>query len=258
MERRAADPPGATPRRRSLNDSLCVDEATRAMMRSADRPSTGPRGPAACRLGVLAVALGFTLALAGCASAPSPDRGLYHVVAPGENLYRIGLRYGVPASVIARANGIDDVTQISVGQRLFIPGRGGQAMRRMPLDAGSLRFRWPVKGRLTSRFGLRGNRPHEGIDLGAPPGTPIFAAEAGRVIHSGRLGAYGNAVVLKHAGAYRSFYAHARRLFVEVGEFVERGQKIAEVGATGRATGPHLHFEIRRGETPHDPLLYLP
>ena len=89
-------------------------------------------------------------------------------------------------------------------------------------------------------------------------GAPILAAEAGRVIHSGRFGAYGKVVILKHAGAYRSVYAHARALFVEKGEFVERGQKIAEVGATGRATGPHLHFEIRRGEVAHDPLVYLP
>lgn len=202
------------------------------------------------------------LGLGACASAP-PERAApyYHEVAPGENLYRIGLRYGVPAAEIARANGIRDVTELRVGQRLLIPGLRGSAIepsRRMPRYTGPLRFTWPVKGRLTSRFGLRGNRPHEGIDLGAPHGTPIYAAEAGRVIHSGRFGAYGKVVILKHAGAYRSVYAHARRLFVEKGDFVERGQKIAEVGATGRATGPHLHFEIRRGETAHDPLVYLP
>ena len=207
--------------------------------------------------------LAGTLLLSGCASTPTADapRGAYHEVAPGENLYRIGLRYGVPAEVIARANGIQDVTQLRVGQRLFIPGirgRGDEGERRIARYDGPLRFAWPVKGRLTSRFGLRGNRPHEGIDLGAPHGTPIFAAEAGRVIHSGRFGAYGKVVILKHAGAYRSVYAHARRLFVEKGDFVERGQKIAEVGATGRATGPHLHFEIRRGEAAHDPLAYLP
>lgn len=237
------------------------------MMRPAARASARPPVSGRRLFGrrarafVFAVAFGIALAVSGCASSPPPAQpAVYHVVAPGENLYRIGLRYGVPAAVIARANGISDVTQISVGQRLYIPGTGrrSEAMRRMPHDAAGLRFGWPVKGRLTSRFGLRGNRPHEGIDLGAPPGTPIFAAEAGRVIHSGRLGAYGKAVIVKHSGAYRSFYAHARRLFVEKGEFVERGQKIAEVGATGRATGPHLHFEIRRGETPHDPLLYLP
>ena len=215
-----------------------------------------------CGIGLL-IALAWLTTLAGCASRPPAEHPTYHVVATGENLYRIGLRYGVSAAEIARANGIGDVTQLHVGQRLLIPGvRGsgspGPAPAAIARYDGPLRFRWPVKAPLTSRFGLRGNRPHEGIDLGAPAGTPIFAAEAGRVILSGRFGAYGKVVILKHAGAYRSVYAHARKLFVEKGDFVERGQKIAEVGATGRATGPHLHFEIRRGDTPHDPLAYLP
>lgn len=238
-------------------------------MGRSDAARDGRRTQAA-RARVPARALGWAcalivasaLALGGCAGrAPESAAPYYHEVAPGENLYRIGLRYGVPAAEIARVNGIRDVTELRVGQLLLIPGLRGKDVapsHRTPRYAGPLHFTWPVKGRLTSRFGLRGNRPHEGIDLGAPHGTPIYAAEAGRVIHSGRFGAYGKVVILKHAGAYRSVYAHARRLFVEKGEFVERGQKIAEVGATGRATGPHLHFEIRRGETAHDPLVYLP
>lgn len=215
------------------------------------------------RAGWSALALAVLLGLTACAGQRPEPTAYYHEVAVGENLYRIGLRYHVPAAEIARANGIHDATQLRVGQRLLIPGVRGSGSVVAPQAGvarydGPLRFRWPVKARLTSRFGLRGNRPHEGIDLGAPTGTPIFAAEAGRVIHSGRFGAYGKVVILKHAGAYRSVYAHARQLFVEKGDFVERGQKIAEVGATGRATGPHLHFEIRRGDTPHDPLAYLP
>ena len=210
----------------------------------------------------IALSMVFSILFSGCASRPqSTNRGAYHEVVAGETLYRIGQRYGVPAAEIARANGIHDVTQLRVGQRLFIPGirgRRDEADRRVACDDGPLRFRWPVKARLTSRFGLRGNRPHEGLDLGVPHGTPIHAAEAGRVIHSGRFGAYGNVVILKHAGDFRSVYAHARKLFVEKGDFVERGQKIAEVGSSGRATGPHLHFEIRCGEVARDPLAYLP
>ena len=78
------------------------------------------------------------------------------------------------------------------------------------------------------------------------------------MIHSGRLGGYGKVVIVKHAGAYRTVYAHASRLLVRKGEFVERGQKLAEVGSTGRASGPHVHFEIRRSESPRNPLAYLP
>jgi murein DD-endopeptidase MepM/ murein hydrolase activator NlpD len=118
---------------------------------------------------------------------------------------------------------------------------------------------WPLsRTKLTSRFGRRNGQPHEGIDLSAPKGTTIRAAESGKVIHSGRLGAYGLVVIVKHAGNYRSVYAHARKLFVRKGQFVEKAQKLAEVGMTGRTTGPHLHFEIRRKEVPKDPLLYLP
>lgn len=218
--------------------------------------------------------------LPGCASRREGGPGVIHHVEAGENLYRIGLRYGVPAKEIARANGIRDVTNLRVGQRLYIPGvrarlrgatrdaprvaSGGnrsETRRRAQKTAktqSGLKFAWPVRGRLSSRFGMRSGRPHEGIDIAAKRGTPIFAAEAGRVIHSGRMRGYGKVAIVKHAGRYRSIYAHASRLLVRKGEFVERGQKIAEVGSTGRSTGPHLHFEIRRSETPQNPMGYLP
>ncbi len=122
----------------------------------------------------------------------------------------------------------------------------------------SLQFSWPVRGRLSSRFGSRRGRAHDGIDIAAKRGTPIFSAESGRVIHSGRLGSYGKVVIVKHSGKFRSVYAHASRILVRKGEFVERGQKIAEVGSTGRSTGPHVHFEIRRSEAPQNPLGFLP
>lgn len=203
---------------------------------------------------------------------PSPTQTV-HRVARGENLYRIGMRYGVPAKEIARANGIRDVTGLRVGQRLVIPrpasGRRSSPSTRQEAEArrrarqsaiqqGQLQFAWPVRGRLSSRFGMRSGRPHEGLDVAASRGTSIYAAEAGRVIHSGRLGSYGLVVIVKHEGSYRTVYAHASRLLVKKGAFVERGQKIAEVGSTGRSTGPHLHFEIRRSESPQDPLAYLP
>jgi murein DD-endopeptidase MepM/ murein hydrolase activator NlpD len=228
--------------------------------------------------GALAVAAVLMLAMGptSCAS-PRPSASVLHVVARGENLYRIGLRYGVPADEIARANGIRDVTELSVGTRLRVPNgrlrrgappasapRGSDiaSSRRLArVEAqrrGNLRFEWPVKGRLTSPFGKRWGRPHEGIDLAAKRGTVIHAAEEGSVIHSGRLGDYGKVVIVRHDGDYRSVYAHARRTHVRRGDRVRKGQKIAEVGTTGKSTGPHLHFEIRQRQTPQDPMLYLP
>jgi murein DD-endopeptidase MepM/ murein hydrolase activator NlpD len=214
----------------------------------------------------------------GCASR---EAGVVHHVEAGENLYRIGLHYGVDARRIARANGIRDTHSLRIGQRLFIPGadrrrRGGIRLpesrrtatgnstgarsraRPAARHQSSLNFAWPVRGRLSSNFGRRSGRTHDGIDIAAKKGTPIFAAESGRVIHSGRMGGYGKVVIVKHAGAYRSIYAHASRLLVRKGEFVERGQKIAEVGSTGRSTGPHVHFEIRQQETARNPLALLP
>lgn len=234
------------------------------------RRARGARRAAGRRAPRSAVPLALAVVLA-CAACAGPELGRYHTVRPGENLYRIGLRYGVPAAQIARANRIHDVTRVSVGTQLWIPkpprGGGPQASAppparthptapaRRPHDLG---FIWPIRGRVTSGFGRRGGRMHEGIDLAARWGTIIRAAESGKVIHSGRLGGYGNVVIIKHMGSYKSIYAHASRLYVRKGELVERGQKIAAVGATGRATGPHLHFEIRRGENPRDPVLYLP
>lgn len=233
------------------------------------------------RLVALSAIAAAALALA-CSSGSSS--GFYHRVEAGENLYRIGLRYGVPSTILARANRIDDVTTIRPGTRLWIPReavskpRGGpqnaavssaparptrasEARRLARLDArrtSSLEFAWPLRAKLTSRYGKRRGRPHEGIDLGARRGSPIYAAESGRVIHSGRLGDYGKVVVVKHAGHYRTVYAHASKTLVRKGQFVEKGDRIALVGNTGRSTGPHLHFEIRRRETPRDPMLYLP
>jgi len=206
----------------------------------------------------------------GCASYST---GAYHTVAKGENLYRIGQQYGVPVDAIVRANGIDDVTALQIGERVWIPRSGNQSVRGRNSDgkaarvaarkesrkSGNIQFVWPVRGaRLSSDFGMRRGRSHEGIDLAIRPGAPIRAAEAGRVVHSGWLGDYGKVVIIKHAGYYRTVYAHASRLYVSRGEFVDRGQKIALVGTTGRSTGPHLHFEIRKRESPRNPIPYLP
>jgi len=224
----------------------------------------------------LALAWGVCLALA-CAT-PS---GRYYQIQPGDNLYRIGKRFGVPADEIARENGIDDVTTLRVGQVIWIPeGAGARSAPPPPAQGGrpptsssearqaardeaqrsaALAFAWPVKGaKVTSRFGRRRGRPHEGIDVGTSRGAPIRASESGKVIHSGWLGDYGRVVIVKHAGHFSTVYAHADKLYVRKGDFVDRGDHIADVGASGNASGPHLHFELRRREVPQDPLLYLP
>jgi murein DD-endopeptidase MepM/ murein hydrolase activator NlpD len=116
---------------------------------------------------------------------------------------------------------------------------------------------WPVDGVVVSGFGMRWGRMHEGIDIAAPSGTPIRAAAAGTVIHSGWLGGYGNLVVLDHGNGLATAYAHASVLLVGVGVHVSQGETVSLVGSTGNSSGPHLHFEVRVNGVAVDPLLYL-
>lgn len=119
-------------------------------------------------------------------------------------------------------------------------------------------FTWPVRGKITARFDSRHDTLNDGIDIAAPSGTPVRATLAGQVIYSDRLRGYGNLIIVRHRGGYASVYAHNRRNLVRQGQKVTQRQVIAEVGATGRVTTPHLHFEIRRNNVARDPLSYLP
>ncbi len=129
---------------------------------------------------------------------------------------------------------------------------------RPPTHSRGQPFVWPVRGKITARFDPRHDSLNDGIDIAAPSGTPIRATLPGDVIYSDNLRGYGNLIILRHRGGYASVYAHNRRNLVRKGQKVTRRQIIAEVGATGRVTTPHLHFEIRRGNIARDPLSYLP
>jgi len=125
------------------------------------------------------------------------------------------------------------------------------------------RFAWPAEGSISSTFNVRstGTRLHLGIDVAAKRGTPIRAAYSGRVLYSDHayLPSMGNMVLIEHSGGWITLYAHNDRNLVKEGDFVETGQAIAQVGMTGNATGPHLHFEVRKdADTPVNPLEYLP
>jgi len=116
---------------------------------------------------------------------------------------------------------------------------------------------WPVNGPVTSPFGWRWGRMHEGIDIGASSGTPIVAAAAGTVIYCGWMGGYGNLTVIDHGGGLATAYGHQSGLAVSCGASVAQGQLIGYVGCTGHCFGPHLHFEVRVNGSPVDPLGYL-
>jgi murein DD-endopeptidase MepM/ murein hydrolase activator NlpD len=127
----------------------------------------------------------------------------------------------------------------------------------------AIRLDWPLAPLIvTSPFGYRRDpilgheeiRFHSGVDLGGSNGDVVFAAAEGKVTYSGWLGGHGRTVVVQHAGGYVTMYAHLRRVTVSLGQHVKPGDGIGRLGSSGRSTGPHLHFEVRYGGTPIDPL----
>ena len=117
-------------------------------------------------------------------------------------------------------------------------------------------FRWPARGRVIAGFGANGG--NEGINIAVSEGTPVKATEAGTVTYAGsEVKGYGNLVLVRHDNGYVSAYAHNGALHVKRGERVNRGQVIATSGQTGNVTSPQLHFELRKGQAPVDPLPYL-
>ncbi len=119
------------------------------------------------------------------------------------------------------------------------------------------KFGRPVYGVLTSRFGSRWGRMHSGVDFSASIGTPVNSSDGGRVIFAGREGAYGNLIKIAHDNEYITYYGHLNKISVKNGQRVAKGELIGTVGNTGRSTGPHLHFEVRKNDTAVNPLNYL-
>jgi len=118
-------------------------------------------------------------------------------------------------------------------------------------------FTWPTSGQITSGFGPRWGRMHQGLDIAAPTGRPITAAKSGTVIVAGWSGGYGQLVVIDHGGGLATAYAHQSRIAVKTGDPVTQGGLVGFVGSTGHSTGPHLHFEVRVNGAARDPLPYL-
>lgn len=118
-------------------------------------------------------------------------------------------------------------------------------------------FMKPSRGMLSSPFGRRWGKMHEGIDLAGPTGSPIDAADSGKVSFVGIRSGYGLCIMINHGNGLQTLYGHTSRTFVKTGQSVKKGQRIASVGSTGHSTGPHLHFEVRKNGRPVNPMIYL-
>jgi len=221
------------------------------------------------RVAVL-LALAVVFVVVGCA----PHWGVYHRVKKGETLWRISRTYGVSYQEVAEVNNIRNPAKIKAGKRIFIPR--ARAVRRVKIlpknkrraskkeKAPKLiiekgRFAWPVKGKLISKYGMRSGSMHKGIDIKAPKGRPVRAADSGKVVYSdNKMRGFGNVVILSHKGDFYTVYAHNDKNLVKVSQKIRKGEGIALVGSTGNATTPHLHFEIRHAKKTRNPLFFLP
>ena len=198
-------------------------------------------------------------------------KGVYHLVERHQTFYRICKTYGVDLKEVASLNGIMDPSKIQTGQRIFIPGAKkvlkveiyiddvvAEPVEKAKIAYKKLDFIWPVEGNINNVFEEAESRRHQGIDISSPLGTPIKASNAGTVIYSNNtIKGYGNLIILRHSEEYVTVYAHNQVNLVEEGTWVEKGEIIGKVGQTGRTSGPHLHFEIRKNNKAMDPLLFL-
>jgi len=162
---------------------------------------------------------------------------------------------------IVRENGLEKEREVLAEELISEPIKEVVAKGSLTMLAsrgGSVRLDRPCSGGIISPFGMRGGRMHEGVDIGAGYGSTVKSAAGGTVIFTGWQGGYGNTVDISHGSGLVTRYAHLSSIDVKNGKKVERGEKIGQVGATGRADGPHLHFEVLIGGSPRNPANYLP
>ena len=186
-----------------------------------------------------------------------PSDCLVHRVQPGETLLEIASMYKADVNLIGTRNGLSNLNSIVVGQKIFIPNAARGTESSVSRGPALCPMSWPLAGVITSRFGPREGRQHEGIDIAVEEGTSVRAAAAGRVVFAGPRGTYGLAVIVDHGDGTRTLYAHCSRLLIAEGSSVDTSTVIALSGNTGHSTGPHLHLEVLKNGVPLNPLIYL-
>jgi lipoprotein NlpD len=226
-----------------------------------------------------------------CVHTP-PEEGLeraapVHIVRKGDTLFSIAQTYDVSMDALVRTNRLRDRDALHVGQRLVLPETARRTtdspkatppvpvqdpLRRVPKERGRAcsfgplpaaavskeGWTWPADGVVVGTFGQRDGAPYDGIDIGAPDGTPVVASKAGSVAFAGEMAGYGWTVVLSHPGKWVSVYAHNAENCVSEGDQVERGDPIARMGRPATNESPRLHFEIRKDAKAVDPRRFLP
>lgn len=211
--------------------------------------------------------------LAGCATAPPKvvttaplpkpyPGGIYHTVLQGQTLWRIAKAYDKDIKQIIEVNRISDPSKIDAGQMIFIPAaeKPIKGKFEVPVTKSEKGYIWPINGRVMSYFGSKKDFvANKGIDIEAEYGQTIVAARSGRVVFCDEnVKGLGKVIIVDHGDGYSTLYANNSTSMVKCGDYVKQNQPIAQAGSTGRAKGPALHFQIRKGHKPQNPYYYLP
>jgi murein DD-endopeptidase MepM/ murein hydrolase activator NlpD len=202
------------------------------------------------RLGMKLTVPGAKTAAAAPVAQPAAVVATQPAVAPLAPATKVAAATTVPPQTAHLAQA---TTKIEDAPAAETPVKASEATGALPT------FRWPVRGKVITAYGAKANgKANDGINVAVPEGTPVKAAEDGVVAYSGNeLKGYGNLVLVRHSNGYVTAYAHASELLVKRGDTIKRGQTIAKSGQSGEVGSPQLHFEIRKGSSPVDPLQFL-
>lgn len=191
-----------------------------------------------------------------------PSKNIF-IVKKGDTLQKISKELNIKVGDLLKINKLKDPNKIFIGQNLIIPfvkGNTEDLKKDKNIKFEKNNFIWPVKGKLINKFGKNKNGIiNDGINISTKKGEPIVATENGEVIYVGRnVRGFGNLLMIRHFDGWISAYAHNNKIFVKKGESVIRGQKISTIGSTGLVKKPQLHFELRKGIKPINPIKLLP
>ena len=212
----------------------------------------------------------YLLFLAGCSAAPmlvKPSQtipqavpGIYHKVVAGQTLWKISKIYGVDLDELARLNRITDTTAVEIGQQIFIPNQAKPAPQQAGKYADNDDFIWPIRGRVIGSFGQNINYMlNKGVNIKPYGPLDVLASRSGRVVFTDEdFAGFGKTVIIEHSDGLFTVYGRNSEIFVKAGDSVLKGAIIAKAGASGRDRNTYLHFEVRKGAVPKNPLFYLP
>ncbi|MBL0690767.1 MAG: peptidoglycan DD-metalloendopeptidase family protein [SAR324 cluster bacterium] len=234
-------------------------------------------------LGLVGLMIGFISSCSNHKSySPAIEQGHIYIWRSGDSLASVARFYEASVSEIKRHNNIFDEQDIANGKMIFIakssPARYSNDHNTAVAAATTatttttattinpnsrpapqaMNLVWPLKGRVTSPFGMRGDRMHDGIDIVAKVNSPIVAVEAGKITQVKWIRGYGKTLIIDHGGGVSSLYAHLNKALVRKGQQVKQSQPVALVGRTGNATAHLLHFEVRLQDKPVNPAHHLP